>query len=133
LVLAAAAAADQAPDRTNAERYVREQRSTATLLGAEPDDLPVSLAEVSADLERVHDDVQRSPSDRFPTVSLCADGDLREPGWAAVSRLAPSLVPSWAAHPREPRLHCADLRVGLRRLMLRYPGGVLSSPRRRTP
>lgn len=91
-VLTLTAAAGRAPTRGEAERYVREQRTTAVLLGAEPDDLPASLAEVGADM----DTVRRGARPAASTPSQTAGEEDALPGsWAQTSRLAVALLPSW--------------------------------------
>ncbi|WP_432496648.1 oxygenase MpaB family protein [Kineococcus auxinigenes] len=105
-VLRAAAAAGRAPAPRDAQRYVGEQRSSAVLLGAEPDDLPCSLEEVEADVERVRRDATgarpagalsavggRAPSVR--RVPLPGPGDAPGP-WRRAGELAGALLPGWA-------------------------------------
>ncbi|WP_432534938.1 oxygenase MpaB family protein [Kineococcus arenarius] len=108
-VLRAATAAGRAPAPPDAQRYVGEQRSSAVLLGAEPDDLPSCLEEVEADVERVRLDATGarpagalsavgSPGRRVPAgrrVPLPALGDAPGP-WRRAGELAGALLPGWA-------------------------------------
>ncbi len=107
-VLAAAAAAGQAPTRADAGRYVREQRSTAVLLGAEPDDLPGTLAEVGADVARVRAGLR-------PAGPLLVPADGLGDDWARTSVLALALLPSWARPVPSP-ISREELATGLRGL-----------------
>ena len=87
-VLLTAAAADLAPERADAERYVREQVGTAVLLGSEPDDLPATLAEVAQDVAVVRAELESHP---------VAVVDAPAPGpWERLSRLALGVLPAWA-------------------------------------
>ncbi|WP_432491622.1 oxygenase MpaB family protein [Kineococcus gypseus] len=107
-VLRTAGAAGRAPEPGDAERYVSGQRSSAVLLGAEPDDLPGTLEEVEADVERVRGDVLAGR----PAAALSAVGPPpaapprpRSPfpdaggapaPWARATLLAGAVLPGWA-------------------------------------
>lgn len=92
-VLTVAAATGAPPSLGEAERYVREQRATAVLLGADPDDLPATLAEIGADVAAVRAGV--APLARTPS-QVEAEGRTVPGSWAQTSRLALALVPAWA-------------------------------------
>ncbi|NAZ88204.1 oxygenase MpaB family protein, partial [Kineococcus indalonis] len=103
-VLRAASAGGVAPSARDAERYVREQRSSAVLLGAEPDDLPGSVAEVDADVEHV----RREAAGERALGAVGAQGGARRravpfpplggapPPWLRADALAVALLPGWA-------------------------------------
>ncbi|WP_432488048.1 oxygenase MpaB family protein [Kineococcus sp. SYSU DK018] len=136
-VLRTAAAAGRAPEREDAERYVREQSAGAVLLGAEPDDLPGCLAEVDADLERVRRDATGAP-EPGPLRPVGADGAVDSHGdrrgargrtplpaprgaprpWVRATGLAVALLPGWARElftgaPEGADLGGDDLRAAL--------------------
>ena len=93
-VLLTAAAAGAPPTRDTAERYVREQLATAVLLGAEPDDLPATLAEVDLDVGTVRADLR---AHRGATPSMTSCDTAAVPGsWTQACRLALSVLPAWA-------------------------------------
>ncbi|WP_432573797.1 oxygenase MpaB family protein [Kineococcus sp. SYSU DK005] len=103
-VLRAAAAGGAGPAAQDAERYVLEQRASAVLLGAEPDDLPGSAAEVEADVEQVRREAAgeralgavgaqggaRRPRTPFPPLGAAP------PPWLRADALAVALLPGWA-------------------------------------
>jgi len=118
LVLRTAVAAGRAPSRPDAERYVREQVSTAVLCGAEPEDVPASLADVDEVLTGVSRQVRaRGALGRLPSRQLAGAGTdtARAPGWRDASALAPAVLPEWAPHAR-PAATRAELARALRRL-----------------
>ena len=117
-VLLTAAAAGGEPTPAAAESYVREQRSTAVLLGAEPDDLPATLAEVAEDVAAVRAEVEADPAP--VTAALgghrdgCGDG-CEDGAWHRVSRLALGVLPPWA-RPGPVAVDPGGLTARLRRL-----------------
>jgi len=111
-------AAGRSPSRPDAERYVREQVSTAVLCGAEPEDVPASLADVDEVLADVRRQVRAGGGlGRLPSRLLAGTGPdaARAPGWRDASALAPAVLPAWAPHAR-PAASRADLARALRRL-----------------
>ena len=118
LVLRTAVAAGRTPSRPDAERYVREQVSTAVLCGAEPEDVPASLADVDEVLTDVRRQVRAGAAlGRLPSRQLAGTGPdtARAPGWRDASVLAPAVLPPWAPHARPPASR-AELTRALRRL-----------------
>jgi hypothetical protein len=90
-VLLTSTASGEPPSPSAADRYVREQLATAVLLGAEPDDLPATLDEVTADVATVRAEVAPAASPAEP------GGCVDEPeAWERTCRLALSVLPAWA-------------------------------------
>jgi len=118
LVLRTAVAAGRSPSRPDAERYVREQVSTAVLCGAEPEDVPASVADVDEVLTDVRRTVRAGGAlGRLPSRQLAGAGPdtARAPGWRDASALAPAVLPAWAPHARAAASR-AELARALRRL-----------------
>ncbi|NAZ83078.1 hypothetical protein GTR02_14760 [Kineococcus sp. R8] len=115
LVLRTAAAGGRAPSDADAERYVREQVSTAVLGGAEPEDVPHRLADVRAVLDDVRRALRGGASlGRLPSRQLGGPHAQLVPGWREAAALAPAVLPGWAPHARPAER--GELARALRRL-----------------
>lgn len=96
--------------KAHADRYLDEQRASAALVGLDPNEVPGSVAAMSAYLARMRPHLRRSAESdevyeflhRPPVTGLLALGArVYEP---LVGHLAYSLLPSWASalHTRRP-------------------------------
>ncbi|WP_171115900.1 MULTISPECIES: oxygenase MpaB family protein [Streptomyces] len=85
-----------------ADRYVREQRTSARLVGLDPDAVPADRAELAAYFEKVRPELAAGPEARDVDAFLRrpptppALTPLRELLWARVAGLAYASLPSYA-------------------------------------
>src|SRR5262249_25267573 len=118
----------------HADRYLDEQRASATLVGLDPADVPGSLAEMSAYFRAIRPVLRRTADTdsiyeflhRPPVAGPLALGiRLYEP---IMGHLSYSLLPSWATGLYGRRAYPATAATlglrALRRAALAIPGGV---------
>ncbi|HEX3004240.1 MAG TPA: oxygenase MpaB family protein [Angustibacter sp.] len=116
-------------DDEQADRYVAEQVSSATLLGLEPDEVPTDLVGVQDVLREMRPDLGASTDARADIGEVVAPSVLVDripvprPPWAAVAGLAYAALPSWARRlyampglPGAAALHGAATTVALHTL-----------------
>lgn len=137
-------------DDEQADRYVAEQVSTATLLGLEPDEVPHDLAQAQALLRDLRPELVASTEARADIGEVVAPSVLVDripvprPPWVAVAGLAYAALPSWARRlysmpglPGAAALHGAATTVALHTLRASLRGDtrlpqVTSGPHVRT-
>jgi uncharacterized protein (DUF2236 family) len=86
-----------------ADRYVREQRFRAWLVGIDPKDAPADVAALDRYFEAVRPVAAATPEARdaarfilFPPMGRLLEFTLARPGWASVGSLAYATLPRWA-------------------------------------
>jgi uncharacterized protein (DUF2236 family) len=122
-------------DDEQADRYVAEQVSAATLLGLEPEDVPEDLAGVQAGLRDLRPQLVASTEARADIGQVVAPSVLVDrvpvprPAWSAVAGLAYAALPSWARRlytmpdlPGAAALHGAATTVALHTLRASLQG-----------
>jgi uncharacterized protein (DUF2236 family) len=137
-------------DDEQADRYVAEQVSTATLLGLEPEDVPRDLAAAQSLLRDLRPQLVASTEARADIGEVVAPSVLVDripvprPPWVAVAGLAYAALPSWARRlyampglPGAAALHGAATTVALHTLRAGLRGDpgtpeVRSDPHLRT-
>ncbi len=137
-------------DDAQADTYVAEQVSTATLLGLEPEDVPRDLDEVQSFLRDLRPQLVASTEARADIGEVVAPSVLVDrvpvprPAWAAVAGLAYAALPSWARRlyampglPGAAGLHGAATTVALHTLRASLRGSpavpeVRNAPHLRT-
>ncbi|SDC59462.1 oxygenase MpaB family protein [Actinokineospora iranica] len=119
--------------QAHADRYFREQRTSAALVGLSPEGVPGSVAEMTAYLRQVYPTLRRTADadviydflHRPPVSGLLAVGArLYEP---TVGHLSYSLLPAWARRLYGRRAYPAPVTTAavraFRSAALRVPGG----------
>lgn len=86
-----------------ADRYVREQRFRAWLIGIDPKDAPADVAALDRYFETVRPVAVATPEAQdaarfilFPPMRRLLEFSVARPGWAGVGSLAYSTLPRWA-------------------------------------
>lgn len=86
-----------------ADRYVREQRFRAWLVGIDPKDAPADVAALGRYFEAMRPVAAATPEARdaarfilFPPMGRLLEFSVARPGWAGVGSLAYATLPRWA-------------------------------------
>jgi uncharacterized protein (DUF2236 family) len=126
----------------DADRYVAEQVTAASLIGIAPEDVPASVAELAAYFARIRPALAVTPAawEAYKLIMLPPMTTWvryltpAQPAWGALASLAVALLPSWARRMYSlPGLAVTDAAASagvraFRQTMLRLPQRVRRSP-----